>query len=142
MNWDIFQIKVWQISKTQTVTKSNNSICVKTQQLKLWQTSKTQIIFKRTICDESLLLRTTWHLDNKWQAFAILQCLSLRHMFNYFYLIFTKGWNSLVGSHYQWSCPCQTSKFTSCDELNYVHKFLRFSKTKAFVEQPQLHKVC
>ena len=76
--WDRIQLKVWQISKTQTVTKFNNSNCDKTQQLKLWQNSKTQILIKRTFFDKSLLLRTTWHFDNRWdvfeQPFMILRC--------------------------------------------------------------------
>ena len=60
--------------KTQTVTKFNNSNCDKTQQLKLRQNSKTQILSKRTISDKSLLLKTTWHLENLWDIFEAVIC--------------------------------------------------------------------
>ena len=63
-----------QFDKTQNVTKFNNSNCDKTQQLKLWQNSKTQILIKRTISDKSLLLRTTWHLNNRWDVFEAAIC--------------------------------------------------------------------
>ena len=36
LNLDQFQLKVWQIFKTQTRTKFNNFNCDKTQELKLW----------------------------------------------------------------------------------------------------------
>ena len=57
MNLDKTLLKVWEISKPQTVTKFNNSNCDKTQQLKLWQNSKTQILIKRTISDNWQLMR-------------------------------------------------------------------------------------
>ena len=66
LTWDKIQLKVWQSLKTQTVTKFNNLNCDKTQQLKLWQNSKTS--------HKSLLLRTTWHLDNWWDVFEAAIC--------------------------------------------------------------------
>ena len=44
----------------------------------------------------------------------------------------------MVGSLFQLSIHYQSSKFTSCDEINYVHKSSRFSKTEVFLEQPWL----
>ena len=37
---------MWQNSKTEIVTKLNNSKCDKTQKLKMWQNSKTEIVTK------------------------------------------------------------------------------------------------
>ena len=62
MYWDKSQLKVWQISKTLTLTKFNNSYCDKTQQLKFWWNSTTLIIIKRTTSEKSVLSRTTWQL--------------------------------------------------------------------------------
>ena len=73
---------------TQNVTKLKNSKCDKTQKLKLSQNSKTQIVTKlkkasydkiqfvtklnwwQTSIDDfkSLLVRITWHLDNRWHV--------------------------------------------------------------------------
>ena len=44
-----------------------NSNCDNTLHLKLWQNSKTEILI--SFFYRSLLLRTTWHLDNKWDLF-------------------------------------------------------------------------
>ena len=49
------------------MTKFNTSNCDKTQEHKLWQ--KKLIVIKRTISDKSILLRTTWYLDNRWDVF-------------------------------------------------------------------------
>ena len=89
------KMKLWQNSKTEIVTKlkkSNcdktkknqiltklkNSSCDKTQSLKLWQTKKIKLWkLKKTNCDKtqfmanflkSLLVRSTWHLDNRWDV--------------------------------------------------------------------------
>ena len=64
-------------NSTKSLTNFKNLICDKIQQLKLWQNSTTQILTKlkntnsdqNTISDKSLLLRTTWHLDNRWDVF-------------------------------------------------------------------------
>ena len=70
-------------NSTQSLTNFKNSNCDKFQQPKLWQNStteimtklkKTQILSKRTISDKSLLLRTTWHLNNRWDVFEAAIC--------------------------------------------------------------------
>ena len=40
----------------------------------MWQNSTTQIPIKRIISDKSLLLGTTWHLDNQWDVFEAAIC--------------------------------------------------------------------
>ena len=88
LNWDKIQTKVWQISKTKIVTKFNNLNCDKTQQLNLWQNSKTQNFTKRTISDKSLLLRTTWHLNNHRDVFEAAIC-DLKMFYNNVVLLFS-----------------------------------------------------
>ena len=58
-------------SSTQSLTNFKNSNCEKIQQLKLGQNSKTQILIERKISDKSLMLRTSWHLDNQWDVFEV-----------------------------------------------------------------------
>ena len=78
MNWEKIQFKVWQISKTPTVTKFNNSNCDKIQQLLFWQNSKTQILIKRTFSDKVFLKEqldySTTDEMYLMQPFAILWC--------------------------------------------------------------------
>ena len=97
------KIKLGQNS-TQSLTNFKNSNSDKIQQLKLWQNSttqnsKSQILIKRKISDKSLLLRTTWHLDNRWDVFEAAICdlamflkLVLRTHRPFFFL---QNWNHI-----------------------------------------------
>ena len=77
--WQNSWLKLWQNSKTKAVTKIKSSYCDNTQRLKLWQNfkiqlwqkSKTQIV-KRL--QKSLLVRITWHLDNRWDLLRAVFC--------------------------------------------------------------------
>ena len=71
--------------KTQIVTKVGNSNFDKTQKLKLWQNLKTKIGTKLEICKnlnlwrpkklkKGLLVRTFWHLDNRWDVLWAAFC--------------------------------------------------------------------
>ena len=85
-----------QSSKSQTVIKPQNSNCDKTCKLKLWQHlkkhSKTHTVTKLNLdCDKTkkilfgqystfdktckaLFVRTTWHLDNRWDVLLAAFC--------------------------------------------------------------------
>ena len=58
---------MWQNSRNQIVTNLNNSNCDKTEE-------KTQILMKRTMSDQFILLRITWHLDNQCDVFEAAIC--------------------------------------------------------------------
>ena len=83
---------IWQDSKT-LIVKKLNSNWFKIHKLKLWQNSKTQVVTSQKVkltklkknsnCDKtqfltnllkSLLVKTTWHLDNKWDVLWAAFC--------------------------------------------------------------------
>ena len=77
------KFKLWQLK---------NSKCDKTQQLKLWQKSKTQIVTKLELLQisskeksfKSLLERAFWHLDTGWDILEAAFCNSCNvfHLFS------------------------------------------------------------
>ena len=89
LNWDKTQLKVLKNSTTETVTEFNNSNGDKTQPLKLWQNSTIQILFF-FLSDKHLLLRTTWHLDNRWDVFEAAICNLAMFFFVYIYFFLYK----------------------------------------------------
>ena len=74
-------LKLWPNSKTQNVTNLKKG--------KLWQNSiydKTQLMTK---LQTSLLVRTTWHLENRWDDLWAAFCDSC-----YFFVVIGVFWNS------------------------------------------------